>query len=108
MSSRLNTFAERRKTLLARSDQNRAELAAIFGGLERKFTVAETVVAAARGLSRHRVLFGAAGLSLILVPLAAKTWMRRVMWLVPLALQVYRTVKTHREERRASPDVDID
>lgn len=108
MSARLDAIAERRKALLARSDQNRAELGTIFGGLERKFAVAERVVAAARGLSRHRALFGAAGVSLILVPLASKTWLRRVMWAVPLALQVYRTVKSHSEERRTPPDVDTD
>ncbi len=52
VSARSTTFAERREALLARSDENRAEMAAIFGGLERKFAVAETVVKVARGLSR--------------------------------------------------------
>ena len=108
MSARLDTIAERRQALLARSDENRAELGAIFGGLERKFAVADTVVKAARGLSRYRGLIGAAGLSLILVPLASRTWLRRVMWLVPIALQAYRTVKSNAEERRAPPDVDVD
>ena len=99
MSARLTTFAERREALLARSDENRAEMAAIFGGLERKFAVAETVVKAARGLSRYRGLIGAAGLSLILVPLASRTWLRRIMWVIPIALQAYRTVKTHAAAR---------
>lgn len=103
MSARLVTLAERRNALLARSDRNRAELGVIVGGLERKFIVAEKVVAAARGLSRYRALFGVAGMSLIIMPLASKTWMRRVMWLVPLALQAYRAVKTHREARPESP-----
>lgn len=98
----MNTLAERREALLARSDQNRAEMAAIVGGLERKFTVAETVVKAARGLSRHRALFGAAGLSLILIPLASRTWLRRVMWAAPIVLQVVRTVKTHAQARDTS------
>jgi hypothetical protein len=94
-------LAERRKTLIAGSDRRRAEFAAIFGGIEYKLGVAEAVVAGARRLHRHRFLVGAAGVVMLLAP-AYRSWVRRVMWLAPLALEGYRTVKAHAEERRAS------
>jgi hypothetical protein len=97
VNSRLHELAERRKALLARSDQDRAGMASIFNGLERKFAVAEAVVATARGLSSHRALAGAAGLLLVLAPFAFRSWMRRALWLVPLVVGGYRAVKSHRE-----------
>lgn len=102
MNSRLRVLAERRMALLVRSDRDRDGLAMTLGGLESKFAVAETVVAAARGLSRHRALVGAAGLFLIFAPIGSRSWIRRAMWLAPLALQGYRTVKARDEARRSS------
>jgi hypothetical protein len=106
VSARQVELVERRKALLARSEENRAELGVIVGGLERKFAVADAVVAAARKLSRYRGLIGAAGLFLILKPVAARKWVRRATWLLPLALQAFRMFKGHDEEPRARPDVE--
>lgn len=108
MSTRLSALAERRQALVTGSDQDRAELAAIFGGLERKLAVAEVVVATARRLNRHRVLVGTAGACLIFAPVAARSWIRRAMWLAPLAIEGYRTMRARADARRASPLVDKD
>ncbi|HXV12787.1 MAG TPA: hypothetical protein VEC56_01145 [Candidatus Krumholzibacteria bacterium] len=103
MNSRLNELAERRQALLARSDQNRAGIASIFDGLERKLAVAEVLVATARGLSRYRALVGAAGVFMVFAPRAFRSRLRRAMWLVPLVVGGYRAVKAHGEARDDSP-----
>jgi len=94
VNSPQGTLAERREALVAQSDRERAQLGAIFGGLERKFTVADAMVVGARRLTRHRALIGAAGVCLIFAPVAARSWIRRAAWMVPLALDGYRTVKS--------------
>ena len=91
-------LVERRQALLARSEENRAELGVIVGGLERKFAVAEKVVAAVRKLSRYRGLIGAAGLFLILRPVVARKWVHRATWLLPLALQAFRAFRGHADD----------
>lgn len=103
MNSRLVALAERRKALVARSDRGRAEFGAIFGGIENRLGVAEVVVASARRLHRHRFLVGAAGVFVLLAPFTFRSWIRRVMWLAPLAVEAYRTVKAHAGARRGSP-----
>jgi len=102
VNSAVGTPAERRKALIDRSDRERAELAAIFGGIESKLAVVETVVATARRVHRHRLLVGAAGVFVILAPLAARSWIRRVLWLAPVALEGFRVVKAFGESRRSS------
>jgi hypothetical protein len=102
MSAGTNTLAERRKALIDRSDQERTELTSIVGGLEKKLAVVETVVAAARRVQRHRLLLGAAGVFMVLAPLAARSRIRRVLWLAPLALEGFRLVRSFGESRRAS------
>lgn len=102
MSGETNTLAERRQALVQRSDQERAELATIFGGLERKLAIVDTVVATARRLNRHRLLVGAAGAFLVLAPLAARSWIRRAVSLVPLALEGYRLVKAGKSRHASS------
>jgi hypothetical protein len=93
VNARSIELAERRRALLVRSDEDRAALAAVFGGLERKFAVADTVVKTARRLGRHRALVGAAGLFMVFAPFAFRSWMRRALWLVPLALEGYRAAR---------------
>ena len=102
MNSRLRALAARRKALIAGSDRDRAEFVAIFGGIENK--LGDAVVAGARRLHRHRFLVGAAGVVMLLAPFVFRSWIRRVMWLAPLALEGYRAVKT----RPASPRADED
>jgi hypothetical protein len=102
MSDATGTLAERRQALVDRSDQERAELALIFGGLERKLAVVETVVATARRVHRYRLLIGAAGVFLVLVPLAARSRIRRILSLAPLAVEGFRAAKAFGKSRRAS------
>jgi hypothetical protein len=106
VSSRLRTLAERRQALIVRSDQERDEVAGIFGGFERKLAVVETVIATARRLHRHRALVGAAAVGLVFAPLAARKWLGRAIWLVPLALEGHRLARDLDEERRTSPRGD--
>jgi hypothetical protein len=40
---------------------------------------------------------------LILAPLAARAWIRRAMWFVPLALEGYRLVRSLDAARRTPP-----
>jgi hypothetical protein len=101
MSSRPDALAERRRALIARCAEEREELGAIVGGIESKLALAETVVATARGLNRHRALAGAAGVFMVLAPLAARSWIRRALWLIPAAIEGYRLFAGH---RRSPPD----
>ena len=104
MNSRLRALAARRKALIAGSDRGRAEFAAIFGGIENKLGVAEAVVAGARRLHCHRFLVGAAGVFMLVAPFAFRNWIRRVMWIAPLALEGYRAVKGRRASSFAEED----
>ena len=93
MSSRLDELAERRRLLLALSDQRRSEMGALFGGLEGKLAAADTVVTAARRWRHHRFLIPAAMVALMVVPVVARNWVRRALWLMPLAVEGYRITK---------------
>lgn len=94
MSARMQALAERRKALVARSDRERAELAALFGGIENRMWLVDTVVAGARRVGRNRFLVGAAGVLLVLAPIAARSWLRRAVWLLPVVIEGYRAVKS--------------
>lgn len=100
MNSRLDALAERRKALIARSDQQRAELTMVFGGIERRFVAMEVVAAGARRLYRHRVLIGAVGTFVVLGPAATRSWFRKALWVAPLALKGYRRMKARADARR--------
>ena len=108
MSSRLDALAARRKDLIARTDRQREELAGMFGAIGNRLGVVEAVVAGARQLHRHRFLAGAAGVFVLLAPVAARTWLRRAFWLVPLAIEGYRLAKSSRASRRASTPANGD
>lgn len=100
MSAYLDALAERRRMLVARSDQQRAELAAVFGGIERRSAGLETVAAGARGLYRHRFLIGAVGTFVVLGPASTRRWFRNAMWMAPIALRGYRRMKARANARR--------
>jgi hypothetical protein len=103
MSSPVEGLAGRREALIARSDRERAALAATLGGFEKVIAVAELGVAAARGIQRHRVLVGVATAGLVLAPLAARTWMRRAIWWLPIAIEGYRLARSLGGTRREPP-----
>jgi len=99
--SRLETIAERRRSLIAQCDADRAALATAFRGVERELHIADRVVAMARGLNRHRVLVGVAAAGLILAPVMARKWIRNAVWWLPIAIEGYRVVKNLRAARDA-------
>lgn len=102
MSARMDGPAARRKALIERCDRERAELAALLGGIEDRFALVDTVVTGARRLSRHRLVVGAAGVFMLVAPVVARTWVRRALWLLPVVLEGYRAVKSRAGDRRAS------
>jgi hypothetical protein len=93
VSSHRDALAYRRQALVAQSDQDRAALAAVFGGLERRFAIAEVALSTARRINRHWVLVGAVAVGLIFVPRSARKWVRRAMGLWPLVAAGYRLFK---------------
>ncbi len=96
MSAPRDAVAERRIALVAQSDANRAALAAVFSGLESRFALAETVVAAARRIHHHRVLIGAVVVGSILAPRSFRRWIRRAIGVVPLLIDAYRVLTGRR------------
>ncbi len=108
MSSQPDAMTERRKALIARCDEQRDELGAIVNEIENKIALAETVVAAAHGLHRHRALVGAAGAFMILGPVSARSWVRRALWLIPVAIEGYRGIRAHQTTRRHDPSPQTD
>ena len=102
MSARLQNLAERRQALVARSDQERATLGASLGDLERRFAIVDAGVATARRIHRHRVLLGAATVWAVVAPVAARLWIGRLAWGLPLAIEGYRATKLFIKSRRSS------
>ena len=105
MSSGRDALADRRRDLVARCERQRTELATLFGRLERKYAAADAIVATARRWQRDRFLVPAAAVLLILAPAVARGWIRRAIWLAPLALHAFRLAKAPREAGRPSPTV---
>jgi hypothetical protein len=103
MNAPPGTVADRRRTLILRSDENRRALASVVGGLERQFALADVVIATARRVNRHRALFGVVAVGLVLAPIAARKWLGRAMWMVPLALEGFRLARSIGRARRSSP-----
>ena len=101
--SRARLLAERRRELVARSDVHRADLAGIMDDLESRTVLLDIAVSTARRVHRHRVLVGAAAVGLVLAPLAARSWIRRVLWAAPLVLEGYHVFKALRDVRHGRP-----
>ncbi len=106
MSSRTDTWAERRAALVAHSDQNRAALSASFGEIERRLAFGEIVVATARTFNRHRALLGAAAAWMVFAPRSARKWLRLGIGLAPVVVAGYRLFRSTREAREAPPASD--
>lgn len=87
------TASEPVRALIEASARNRAAFAACSARLEQRCAVAEMVVSSARRLNRHRGAVGTAALFLLLAPGPARAWMRRALWLVPVALEIYRAAR---------------
>jgi hypothetical protein len=97
VSSYIADLARRRDVLVASSDQDRAALASAFGGIRGRMGIAETIVSGVRRARRHRTSMGIIVTMLAMVaPFAARRWIRRATWFLPLVIEGVRLAKSHR------------
>lgn len=89
---------------MERLDRDREAVAEAFGAVRGRMRVAETLVGAVQRASRHRVLGGVLAAAAIIAPLAARTWLKRAAWLLPLALGAIRLLRQTRDERDEPTD----
>ena len=90
MSTHVHSAALRRAELMARMDEDRESVADAFTSLQGRMKVAETLVGVVRGANRHRVLTGTIAVLAIVAPFAARTWLKRAAWFLPLAIEGIR------------------
>jgi hypothetical protein len=95
--------ASRRAELVARLDRDRIAVAESFAAVRGRMKIAEAVVDAARRVNRHRVLVGTLAAFAVVAPLAARTWLRRAAWMLPLVIEGIRLARKTRETRREEP-----
>jgi hypothetical protein len=104
MSSRLDGLRERRLALVATCDRDRDQVAAAFGGIERKLEIADRVVSAVQRLNRNRVVMAVVAAGLILVPVLTRKWVRKAAWWLPIVISGVRFLRSRRSEKRARRD----
>lgn len=97
----MQALADRRRALVARSDLDRAALVAELSRIRRSAAILEAGVAFAQRVKHHRLLLGAATVWSVLAPVAARTWIGRLTWGLPLAIEFVRAVKWFAAVRRA-------
>ena len=99
MSARAQELALRRRELVARSDAQRSGVAATFGDIERRLAFVEVGLSVARRVHRHRALLGAFTIWSAVAPAAAKLWVRRLGWWIPLGIEGFKLARTFTEKR---------
>jgi hypothetical protein len=97
----MQALADRRLALIARSDLDRAALGAELSGIQRKVAFLESGIAFAQRVQRHRVFLGLATVWSVVAPVAARTWIGRLSWGLPLAIEGLRAAKSFAGARRA-------
>lgn len=100
MSSHLDVLRERRLAIVAACDQDRAEVAQAFGGIQRELHVADRVVAFVQRINGNRAVMGIAAVGLVLAPVFARKWIRRAAWWLPVAIQGYRIIRQSSQSKR--------
>lgn len=108
MSTSAPDHAQRRAELIARLDRDRAAVAEAYTALQGQMRVAETVVGAARTAKKHRALAGALALAAVVAPFAARTWLKRAAWLLPLVMGGIRIVRRMHDQDRDRDDDNED
>ena len=103
MSAPMGSYAQRRADLIVRMDQDREAVADAFTSLQGRMKVAEVLVSVVRTATRHRVLAGTLAVLALVAPLAARTWLKRAAWLLPLAIEGLRLMRGVRDARRDEP-----
>jgi hypothetical protein len=97
----MQALADRRAALIARSDRERAALGAEVGVIQRRVAFLEAGLAVAQQVRRNRVFLGLATVWSVVAPVAAKTWIGRLSWGLPLAIEGIRAAKSFAGARRA-------
>ena len=100
MSAHLDGLRERRLAIVAVCDQDRADVAQAFGGIQRELHVADRVVAFVQRIHGNRAVMGIAAAGLVLAPVFARKWIRRAAWWLPVAIQGYKIIQSSRTKRR--------
>ena len=101
MSTDVNNAALRRAELVARMDQDRESVADAFTSLQGRMKVTEALVGVVRRANRHRVLTGTIAVLAIVAPFAARTWLKRAAWFLPLAIEGIRLARGERRDDSA-------
>lgn len=102
MSGRARELALRRQELVARSDAQRDAVGSTFSEIERRLRFVEAGFSLARRVQRHRVLLGAFTIWSVVAPAAAKLWVRRLGWWIPLGLEGFKLAKMFAGTRRGA------
>jgi hypothetical protein len=94
VSGRAQELALRRRELVARSDAQRNAVGVTFSDIERRLAFVEVGLSMARRVHRHRALLGAFTIWSVVAPAAAKLWVRRLGWWIPLGIEGFKLAKT--------------
>lgn len=100
MSGRAQELALRRRELVALSDAQRDAVGATFSDIERRLGFVEIGLAMARRVHRHRALLGAFTIWSVVAPAAAKLWVRRLGWWIPLGIEGFKLARTFARTRQ--------
>jgi hypothetical protein len=98
----MNDAARRRAELVERMDSDREAVAEAFGVVRKRLKIAETLVSTVQRAGQHRVLSGVLAVAAIVAPMAARTWLKRTAWFLPLAIAALRFLRTR--DDRAEPE----
>jgi YqjK-like protein len=108
MSAHLDGLRERRLAIVAACDQDRADVAKAFGGVEHELRIADRVVSTIQRLKSNPVIVGVLAAGTILVPALTRKWVRRASVWLPIAISGYRIMtqssRSGRRKRRGSDD----
>jgi len=102
MSGRAQELVRRRLELVARSDAQRNAVGAATGLVDSPRHRGEIGLSMARRVHRHRALLGAFTIWSVVAPAAAKLWVRRLGWWIPLGIEGFKLAKTFAGARHGS------
>jgi hypothetical protein len=104
VSAPADSRARARADLLARVAADRAAVADAFSAVRGRLKTAEAVVSVVRRANRDRALTGALAVLAIVAPFAARSWLKRAAWILPLVVEGMRLARSPRDDRRAPAD----
>ncbi len=101
MSGHAQELAARCADLVARSGAQRDAVGTTFSDIERRLVLVELGYEAVRRVHRHRALLGAFTIWSAVAPAAARLWVRRLGWWIPLGIEGIKLAKTFAGRRAA-------